>query len=302
MQDRGETLGAMEIARDPTELARRLGALRRAGAGIGFVPTMGALHEGHLSLVDIAVARADFTVASIFVNPRQFAPGEDFGAYPRTEETDCAMLEKAGCDLVFLPAARDLYRSDFATTLTMGGPAEGLESLARPHFFGGVALVVLKLFNRIQPDFAVFGEKDYQQLLVVRALVKDLDLPIDILAGPTLRAADGLALSSRNAFLPAGDRSRAPGLHAALLHAAEMIADGATPDEAENSARDRILSAGFQAPDYVAVRRAEDLSAFGAKGIDAPARILAAARLGGVRLIDNIAAAAPGLPSARRPK
>ncbi len=298
MQDEGETPGAMEIARDRMMLVHRLKALRRAGARVGFVPTMGALHDGHVSLVDIAASKADFTIASIFVNPRQFAPGEDLATYPRTEDEDCVMLEKAGCNLVYLPAVRDIYRDDCATGLLMGGPAAGLESLARPHFFGGVALVVLKLLNQIQPDFAVFGEKDYQQLLVVRALVRDLDLPVEILAGPTLRAADGLALSSRNAFLSVDERARAPALHEALLHAASMIAGGTMPQEAEDSARARILAAGFSGVDYVAVRRAGDLSGFGDKGVDAPARILAAARLGGVRLIDNVAASALRLPPA----
>jgi pantoate--beta-alanine ligase len=286
------TLLALPVARSPRELDAALADARARGARIGFVPTMGGLHEGHLSLTRLARAQADVTVASIFVNPTQFAAGEDFDAYPRREAEDARLLASAGCGLLYAPSAAAMYPEGFATTVTVGGPALGLESDARPHFFAGVATVVAKLLIQVRPHVAVFGEKDYQQLLVVRRLAADLDLGVEIVAGPTLREPDGLAMSSRNAFLTPAARAVAGQLNGVLFDLARTLAAGGAWREAEARGADAVRGAGFQSVDYVAVRGATDLSMFEGAVIDGPARVLAAARVGGVRLIDNVAAEA----------
>jgi pantoate--beta-alanine ligase len=252
---------------------------------IAMVPTMGALHEGHLSLVREARKQAGHVVVSIFVNPAQFAPNEDFDAYPRTLHAD---LEKLGgaAELVFTPSAREIYGQGYATTISVGGPSTGLETDFRPHFFSGVATVVAKLLIAASPDIAMFGEKDYQQLQVVRQLVRDLALPVDIIGVPTLREADGLALSSRNAYLSAPERKTAGRLNVILK---ETIARAQQGDvrAAESWAVTALREAGFDPVYYVAIRDAETLAPVTA--LERPARILAAANVGKTRLIDNMA-------------
>ncbi len=259
---------------------------RAQGLSIGFVPTMGALHAGHIALVTQALAQCDRVVASIFVNPAQFAPGEDFDAYPRTLEADAAKLAAAGCHLLFAPRARDMYPDGFVTTITLSGPAEGLESAARPHFFAGVATVVAKLLNQVRPDVAVFGEKDYQQLLVIRRLATDLDLDTRIEAGITVREADGLALSSRNAYLSPADRQRAGRLNVILADFAAQLEAGADLAQAEAAAA-AAARAAFDSVDYVTARCAQTLAPLPPGPLDRPARVLAAVRVGATRLIDN---------------
>lgn len=262
---------------------------KRQGFRVALVPTMGALHEGHLTLVREAVARADRVVASNFVNPTQFAAHEDLGKYPRRQEEDARLLAGAGCHLMFAPSAEEMYPDGFATSVAVAGPALGLEGDFRPQMFGGVALVVTKLFNQVQPDVAVFGEKDYQQLMVVRRFVRDLDLPIQIVGAPTQRDGWGLALSSRNAYLSEDELEIARRLNGVLAEAAAQAASGRPLPGVEKDAYAALLKAGFERVDYVAVRRAEDLGAFRNDVVDAPARILAAAWLGKTRLIDNLA-------------
>lgn len=257
----------------------------RKGGSIGMVPTMGALHDGHLSLVREARKDADTVVVSIFVNPTQFAPSEDFGAYPRTLDQDLAKLS-GRADIVFTPSAKEMYPDGFATTLSVGGPALGLESDFRPHFFGGVATVVAKLLIAAGPDLAVFGEKDYQQLLVVKQLVRDLALPVEIIAAPTLREADGLALSSRNAYLTAEERKVAGRLNVVLKEAIAAARGGGDLRAVEGAAVDALWKAGFNHVDYVAIRDAATLDHI--TGLEHPARILAAAKIGKTRLIDNM--------------
>jgi len=252
---------------------------------VGLVPTLGALHEGHLSLVREARKQADLVVVSIFVNPAQFAPNEDFDAYPRTLEADLATL--AGqADLVFTPTAREIYPDGHATTISVGGPSAGLESDFRPHFFSGVATVVAKLLIAAMPQVAVFGEKDYQQLQVIRQMVRDLGLPVEIIGAPTLREADGLALSSRNAYLSPAERKVAGELNV-ILKDAIIRAQQGDIDLAEIWAAKALKDAGFGSVDYVAIRDAETLAPVSA--LERPARILAAAKIGKTRLIDNMA-------------
>jgi pantoate--beta-alanine ligase len=267
-----------------TVTALRAALAGRKSGSIGMVPTMGALHDGHLSLVKEARKDADTVVVSIFVNPTQFAPNEDFAAYPRGLEQDLVRL--AGqADIVFTPSATEMYPQGFATSITLGGPAQGLESEFRPHFFAGVATVVAKLLIAAGPDLAVFGEKDYQQLLVIKQLVRDLALPVEIIAAPTLREADGLAMSSRNAYLSAAERKIAGRLNAVLKHAGAM-ARQQDVRTAEAEATKALKDAGFSAVDYVAIRDAASLAPL--ETLDRPARILAAARIGKTRLIDNM--------------
>ncbi len=261
---------------------------RAEGLTVGFVPTMGALHEGHLSLVREALRRADRVVASVFVNPTQFAAHEDLGTYPRQEARDAELLEGAGCHLLFAPTADEMYPDGFVTGVTVGGPSEGLETDFRPHFFAGVAVVVAKLLNQVQADVAVFGEKDYQQLMVVRRMARDLDIPTQIVGAPTERDEHGLALSSRNAYLTGDELHVARRLNGILRGAADQAAGGTPVHEVEHRAREALLKAGFNRVDYVAIRHADSLATF-RKDVDAPARILAAAWLGKTRLIDNMA-------------
>lgn len=256
-----------------------MSTLRAGGATIGFVPTMGALHDGHLALVRHAKSLCDKVVVSIFVNPLQFAPTEDLDRYPRDEAGDVARLQSVGCDLVYLPTVDVLYPDNFVSRIEMKGPALGLETDFRPQFFSGVATVVSKLFNQVRPDVAVFGEKDFQQLAVVRAMVRDFDMGIDIIGMPTIRENDGLALSSRNAYLTPDERAIAPKLHQAL----ESIRDGRSIEDAKAD----LTREGFGQIDYIALRDAETL---GEPLEGRPRRLLAALWLGKTRLIDNIAA------------
>ena len=279
----------LPVVRSIAELRAATIAFRAAGRTIGFVPTMGALHEGHLSLVREAGRRCDRVIASVFVNPTQFAPHEDLERYPRQEAKDAELLAGAGCDLLYAPAVAEMYPPDATTSINVGGPAEGLEGLFRPQMFGGVALVVCKLLNQVQPDVAVFGQKDWQQLMVVRRMVRDLDMPVEIVGFPTARDEAGLALSSRNAYLGVAELAVARRLNVILKAAAEAARDGAAVSSVEAGAEAALIEIGFVSVDYVAIRRAEDLSVFEAGHVDGEARILAAAHLGKTRLIDNMA-------------
>lgn len=275
-----------EIVGTNAGLQARLAMARKAGQRIGLVPTMGALHEGHLNLVRETKSRCGVTVASIFVNPAQFGPNEDFARYPRTFESDCAKL--AGlADVVFAPSVVEMYPNGFATRIDVSGPALGLESDFRPHFFSGVATVVAKLLIAVMPDEAIFGEKDYQQLLVIRRLVADLGLPIDIASGETVREPDGLAMSSRNAYLSPEERKIASQLNVVLRDVAKRVQEGNLVTSAESSSAEALLRAGFSSIDYVAVRDAETLAPI--QILSRPARVLAAAKIGTTRLIDNMA-------------
>lgn len=283
----------MIIARTVDELRLHTDAWRALKRTVALVPTMGALHAGHLSLVETAREHADEVVVSVFVNPRQFGEGEDFDRYPRDPEGDAEKLRQAGVDLMYLPEVEEMYPPGFATSVRVDGPANaGLEDAFRPGHFEGVATVVAKLLLQSGCHVAVFGEKDYQQLLVVRRMVRDLDIPAKIVAAPTLREADGLAMSSRNAYLSRADRQVAPRLYAVLKETAARIGAGLPPARAEKEARDALEQAGFVV-DYVAARQAEDLAPLPApdqpwKG-DPALRLLAAATLGRTRLIDNVA-------------
>ncbi len=285
--------GTLPVARTIAALRQTVADWRRQELRVGFVPTMGALHEGHLTLVREAGSRADRVVASVFVNPTQFAAHEDLGTYPRQEAQDAELLAGAGCHLLFAPSVEEMYPAGATTTVSVGGPAEGLEGEFRPQMFGGVALVVAKLLNQVQADVAVFGEKDWQQLMVVRRLVRDLDIPTDIVGSPTMRDGHGLALSSRNAYLSGAELEIARRLNGVLAGAGAAAAAGGLVDVVEQEARAALLSAGFSHVDYVAVRRADDLAVFADGTLDGPGRILAAAWLGRTRLIDNMAVAAP---------
>ena len=275
------------VVRSVAELRAAVRDWKRQGLTVGLVPTMGALHDGHLALVREAVQRADRVVVSNFVNPTQFAPTEDLARYPRQQAEDARLLSGVGCPLMFAPAPEDMYPEGFATSIAVTGPAMGLEGDFRPQMFGGVALVVTKLFNQVQPDLAVFGEKDYQQLMVIRRFVRDLDLPVEIIGAPTQRDETGLALSSRNDYLSDAELAVARRLNVILAEAAAGAAAGRPLPGVERDAYSAILKAGFERIDYVAVRHAEDLSPFRDGVVDAPARILAAAWLGKTRLIDN---------------
>ena len=277
----------LPIARTVEALRATVREWRRQGLSVGFVPTMGALHEGHLTLIAEAKQRADRVVASVFVNPTQFAAHEDLGTYPRNEDRDADLLAEAGCHLLFAPGVAEMYPEGSTTRIDVGGPSLGLESDFRPHFFGGVAIVVAKLLNQVQADVAVFGEKDYQQLLVVRRMARDLDIPTQILGSPTLRDGHGLALSSRNAYLSEDELGVARQLNGILFKAGVNVSTGTPVEVVESDATAALRAAGFGTVDYVAVRRAEDLATFEG-AVDAPARILAAAWLGRTRLIDNL--------------
>ena len=291
MSDRSMTVPPLPVVRTVAGLRAAVGAWRADGLRAALVPTMGALHDGHLSLVRIGLSRADRVVASIFVNPTQFAPHEDLAAYPRDEAGDAAKLAGAGCHLLFAPTVDEMYRPGAATVVTVSGVSEPLDGEVRPGHFAGVATVVTKLLNQARPDVAIFGVKDYQQLQVIRRLAIDLDLGVEIVGAPTARAADGLALSSRNAYLSVAERLQAPELAAALVAAVRSLRAGAPIAQTEATAIARLGAAGFGPVDYVEVRDAVDLSRLGPGPLafDRPARILAAARLGRTRLIDNMA-------------
>jgi pantoate--beta-alanine ligase len=278
----------MRVVRTIPALRRAVMPWRKQGQRVALVPTMGALHAGHLALVRAARKRARRVIVSIFVNPVQFAPHEDFGAYPRTFDTDVAALAEMAVDLVWAPTVAVMYPRGFATPIIPEGPAKaGLEDKFRPHFFGGVATVVGKLLIQCTPDFAMFGEKDYQQLKVVTRLAQDLDLPTKIVGVPTVRERDGLALSSRNAYLSASERAAAPALHQALEGCGARIARGELIARVLDEGGAAIERAGF-ALDYLEARHAETLQPV-ASLEEGPIRLLAAARIGKTRLIDNIA-------------
>ncbi len=273
------------ISRTLNALRRSRGALR---GSVALVPTMGALHRGHLALVKEARRRADRVVISIFVNPTQFAPHEDFASYPRTFATDINALTEAKADLVWAPTAQTMYPHGFATRIDPAGVAKaGLEDKFRPHFFGGVTTVVAKLFTQVEPDLALFGQKDYQQLRVITQMAKDLDLRVKVIGVPTVRERDGLALSSRNAYLSAEQRVIAPALYRLLKDCAAMIKAGETIDAVLADCRSEIARTGF-ALDYLEARHALTLEPIGSMK-DGPVRLLVAAKLGTTRLIDNVA-------------
>jgi pantoate--beta-alanine ligase len=276
----------VQIIRRLEQLAAPLGEWRGAGEKIALVPTMGALHAGHMALVAEARRRADRVVATIFVNPTQFAAGEDLDRYPRREEADAAMLERAGCDLLWLPSVEDMYPEGFSTKISVLGLSERWEGEARPGHFDGVATVVAKLFLAVTPNLSIFGEKDFQQLAVIRRMVADLGLGVEIVGVPTVRDSDGLALSSRNAYLSADERHKALALPTALRTARESIAAGRPVAAALDEARQAIRDAGFSNIDYVALVDAVSL-----EPLDRPAgamRLIAAATIGRTRLIDNV--------------
>jgi pantoate--beta-alanine ligase len=265
-----------------------VGRWRNEGARVALVPTMGALHAGHISLIERGRREADRVVVSIFVNPTQFSPSEDFSKYPRTFEADLAKLRDADADLCFAPDVREMYPQAFATTVLVDGPAKAdLEDRFRPAHFAGVATIVAKLLIQAQADVAIFGEKDYQQLLVVKRMAADLDIPTRIVGAPTLREEDGLAMSSRNVYLSSEDRVRAGTLYRALNEAAARIMRGGSTEDATRAASEMIARAGFEI-DYLEARHADTLARIGDRG-GGPVRLLLAARLGATRLIDNIA-------------
>ena len=279
----------MNMVKTLRELRAAVAQARAEGKQIGFVPTMGNLHAGHVSLVEIAGQRADFVVASIFVNPLQFGAGEDLDKYPRTLAADQEKLLAAGCHLLFHPDVAEIYPHGMGdqTRVSVPGVSKGLCGASRPGHFEGVATVVTKLFNMVQPDLAVFGEKDYQQLAVIRALVQDLNMPIQIIGEPTVRAEDGLALSSRNGYLSAEQRAAAPALYRTLQQLASAIRDG-NRDFAQliEAGQASLVSAGFR-PDYLEIREASSLRP--AEANDTQLVILGAAFMGTTRLIDNLA-------------
>jgi pantoate--beta-alanine ligase len=276
----------VQIIRDAESLKREIAALRADGGTIAFVPTMGALHAGHMALVAEARRRATHVVASIFVNPTQFGADEDLAVYPRREAADAAMLEAEGCAILWAPEAAAIYPDGLAATVKAGSLGGDLDGVARPGHFDGVTTVVARLFAQVEPDLALFGEKDYQQLAIIRQMVRDRGLAVEIVAVPTQRDADGVALSSRNLYLSDEERVAARILPRALGEAAQAIADGAAVAEALERARARLEAAGFDPIDYVALRDAETLAPV--ETLDRPARLLAAARLGRTRLIDNL--------------
>lgn len=260
---------------------------RASGRLIGFVPTMGALHAGHVSLVRLLKARGAWVVASIFVNPKQFAAHEDLGSYPRDLAGDASKLAAAGCDLLYTPDIEAMYPAGFATSVSVIGVSEGLESASRPHFFGGVATVVAKLLLQVGPDCAAFGEKDYQQLLVVRRLVRDLDIPVEIVAGETVREADGLAMSSRNAYLSAAQRIVAGRFNGLLRQAVAALEAGEAISLVLARTEAALLGAGIEGLDYLALRDADSLGELPGPVVDRPARLLATVVVGKTRLLDN---------------
>lgn len=279
----------MPIVRTVADLRTMVRGWKRAGRRVALVPTMGALHEGHLSLIRLALTNADHVVASIFVNPTQFAPHEDFDAYPRGEARDAELLAGVGCSLLFAPTVDEMYAPGFSTTITVRGVSEPLDGAARPGHFAGVATVVAKLLIQAEPDVAVFGEKDYQQLQVIKRLVRDLDLPVEIVGAPTARAEDGLALSSRNAYLSPAEREIAVRLNGLIADAGKRLRAGETVEHVEATSLAALERAGFGKVDYFEVRAPADLARLGPGVVDGPARILAAAFVGKTRLIDNMA-------------
>ena len=285
----------MQTISQPPELRAALAQVRDHGMRIALVPTMGALHAGHMALVALAKQHADHVVVSIFVNPSQFGPGEDFGRYPRQITADTAMLIDAGADILWLPDVATMYPAGYppaaasgdATRIFVAGVSDGLDGAARPGHFTGVATVVAKLFLQVQPDIAIFGEKDYQQLAVLRSMVRDLHFPIDIIGAPTQRSADGLALSSRNAYLSADERANALAIPTLCQACVVAIEAGENIGVQLQIVHDGLIAAGFDRPDYVALCDAKTLQPI--EKLDCEARLLVAARIGKTRLIDNFA-------------
>jgi pantoate--beta-alanine ligase len=273
------------IVRTVGDLRARIAKWRKAGERIALVPTMGALHQGHLSLAALAKKQADRAVVSIFVNPIQFGPREDFNLYPRDEAGDLKKLAGAGADLVFAPDLGEMYPPGFSTRVNVGDLTEDLCGASRPNHFDGVATVVTKLLLQCAPNIAIFGEKDYQQLLVIKLLVRDLNIPVEIVGAPIVRESDGLALSSRNAYLSPAERKIAPLLHRTIVEIAADLANGRGADDAAEAARFKLEAAGFRV-NYVAVRHPDTLNPL--HGPVKQARVLAAAFLGKTRLIDNV--------------
>lgn len=274
------------IVRTIADLRRETGAWRNNNLRYAVIPTMGALHEGHIALITEGLKRADRAIVTIFVNPRQFGANEDLARYPRDEDGDIAKIASAGAHLVFAPPPAEVYPPHFATTVQLAGPAKaGLEDSFRPHFFDGVATVVAKLFLQTGADIAMFGEKDYQQLMVVTQMTRDLDIPTIVAGIPTVREADGLAMSSRNRYLSEAERQQATAIYHALTEAAGKIRAGMEPQAASGAAARHLAALGFKV-DYVTARNAETLDFPAAPG--EPLRLLAAAWLGTTRLIDNI--------------
>jgi pantoate--beta-alanine ligase len=274
----------VQTVRQLPDLREAISAFREAGERVALVPTMGALHDGHMALVEAAKRAGERVIVSIFVNPMQFGPNEDLAQYPRREQADSRMLANAGVDLLWMPPVEVMYPEGFASTVSVSGVSEVLDGAHRPGHFDGVATVVAKLFNQVQPQVALFGEKDWQQLAIIRRMVSDLDMAVEIIGVPTQREDDGLALSSRNAYLMPEDRTRAVALPRALGAAERAISEGGDPEAALAQARETLTAAGFEI-DYVALADAETL---GAPISGRPLRLLAAARIGGTRLIDNI--------------
>jgi pantoate--beta-alanine ligase len=275
------------IVRTIPALRRALDSLRAKKATTALVPTMGALHDGHVSLVRLAKRRAAKVIVSIFVNPTQFAPSEDFGSYPRTWNSDVGKLAAEAVDLIWNPEVKTMYPNGFATKILSEGPATAaLEDRFRPHFFGGVTTVVGKLFTQVRPDFAIFGEKDFQQLRVVTRMAGDLDLGVKVIGSKTVRERDGLAMSSRNVYLSPQERQIAPTLYRAMKESAKRLRDGDDLKAAMEGGAELIANAGFVL-DYFEARHADTLAPI-ASVKDGPVRILVAARLGKTRLIDNI--------------
>ena len=276
----------MQIIRDIAMLHRAVTALKQGGKSVALVPTMGSLHDGHLSLVRMAKRVADHAVVSIFVNPTQFGPNEDFDAYPRDEARDAALLVEEGTSLLWAPDVATMYPGGHSTHIEVAELGADYCGAARPGHFDGVATVVAKLFNQVQPDLAIFGEKDWQQLAIIRRMARDLVFGVDILGAPIARDTDGLALSSRNAYLSDTQRAVASAFPAALNAAAQAIAGGADVGEALAKAEAAIVAGGFDSVDYVALADADSLERL--RAFRAPARLLAAARIGKTRLIDNL--------------
>jgi pantoate--beta-alanine ligase len=276
----------MEVVKTREVLKDTINRLRSSGKIIGLVPTMGALHTGHISLARLALQHADAVVATIFVNPTQFGPNEDFSKYPRTEAEDVQKLKEAGVAIVYVPVVEEMYKKDAVTTVHVKGISEELCGAFRPGHFDGVATIVTKLFMQAMPDIAVFGEKDYQQLHIIKQFSRDLDVPVRIIGAPITREQDGLAMSSRNRYLNKEERKVAASLYRILCQTAEAVRNGQGIHEAVAHAKASLLSGGFGKVDYVEIRDAETLTPV--SEVKKPVRLLAAAHLGTTRLIDNI--------------
>jgi pantoate--beta-alanine ligase len=275
----------LQIVQHLPQLRERIRTLRQKGGSIALVPTMGALHAGHLELVTEAKRKADHAIVSIFVNPRQFGPNEDFDAYPRPADEDVKLLQSVNCDLLWMPGVPEVYPDGYATNISVAGLGKGLCGAARPGHFDGVATIVAKLFNQVRPDMALFGEKDWQQLAIIRRMATDLDLGVTVIGVPTVREEDGLAMSSRNRYLTKKERKAATALPKAMADAVAALEVGAPVSGTLAVVREKLSGAGFSDPDYVTLAAADDLKPL--KKLDRPARLFVAARLGKARLIDN---------------